>query len=89
MNNQNNFVLDGLDPEVEDRIVSSRRSAFAKYGKLALLGSAPLVVAMASKEAFAAGGLPQQVVDVLNFALTLEYRAGSGQLNSGISGLSA
>ena len=28
---------------------------------------------MASTEAFAAGGLPQQVVDVLNFALTLEY----------------
>jgi hypothetical protein len=79
MNNQDisnvkaNFVLSGLDSEVEDRIVASRRSAFARYGKLALLGSAPLVVAMASTEAFAAGGLPQQVVDVLNFALTLEY----------------
>jgi hypothetical protein len=73
MSNPETFILDGLDPEIGDRIVASRRDAFARYGKLALLGSAPLIVAMASSEAFAAGGLPQQVVDVLNFALTLEY----------------
>ena len=37
------------------------------------LGSAPLILALHRTEAFAAGGLPQKVVDVLNFALTLEY----------------
>lgn len=73
MSNQENFILDGIDPDVGDRIVASRRDVFAKYGQLALFGSAPIVLAMASTEAFAAGGLPQQVVDVLNFALTLEY----------------
>ena len=72
MSNEN-FVLDDLDPEVSERIDANRRSAFARYGKLALIGSAPVVMAMAANEAFAAGGLPQQVVDVLNFALTLEY----------------
>ncbi|MEO8882595.1 MAG: ferritin-like domain-containing protein [Devosia sp.] len=73
MSNSENFILDAIEPEVADSIVASRRDAFAKYGKLALIGSAPIVLAMASTEAFAAGGLPQQVVDVLNFALTLEY----------------
>ena len=53
--------------------MGSRRDVFAKYGRLALAASAPVMVALASKEAFAAGGLPQEVVDVLNFALTLEY----------------
>jgi len=68
-----NHLLDELDPEVSERIDANRRSAFARYGRLALIGSAPVVMAMAANEAFAAGGLPQQVVDVLNFALTLEY----------------
>ena len=73
MNTQDTFILDTIEPEVADRVVASRRGVFSKYGKLAVMGSAPLVLAMASTEAFAAGGLPQQVVDVLNFALTLEY----------------
>lgn len=74
MNTQENFILDAIEPEVADLVVAGRRSFFAKYaGTAAILGSAPLVLAMASQEAFAAGGLPQQVVDVLNFALTLEY----------------
>ena len=74
MNNQENFILDGIEPEVADRIVASKRDLFRKYGATsAVLASAPIVLAMASSEAFAAGGLPQQVVDVLNFALTLEY----------------
>ncbi len=46
---------------------------FARFGGQALVASAPVMLAMASSEAFAAGGLPQQVVDVLNYALTLEY----------------
>ena len=45
------------------------RSAALKLGALA---SAPLVLAVASQEAFGQE-LPQQIVDVLNFALTLEY----------------
>ena len=73
MNTQDTFILDTIDPEVAGRVIASRRDVFSKYGKLAVMGSAPLVLAMASTEAFAAGGLPQQVVDVLNFALTLEY----------------
>ena len=74
MNTQENFILEAIEPEVADKVVAGRRSFFTKYaGTAAILGSAPLVLAMASQEAFAAGGLPQQVVDVLNFALTLEY----------------
>ena len=73
MNTQDTFILDTIEPEVADRVVASRRDVFSKYGNLAVMGSAPLVLAMASTEAYAAGGLPQQVVDVLNFALTLEY----------------
>ena len=73
MNTQDTFILDTIDPEVAGRVIASRRDVFTKYGNLAVMGSAPLVLAMASTEAFAAGGLPQQVVDVLNFALTLEY----------------
>jgi hypothetical protein len=73
MSNQENHLLDGIEPEVGERIVAGRREAFARYGRLALLGSAPVVMALAANQAFAAGGLPKQVVDVLNFALTLEY----------------
>lgn len=73
MNNNDNHILDTIDPEIGERIVGSRRDVFAKYGRWAIAASAPVMVAMASKEAFAAGGLPQEVVDVLNFALTLEY----------------
>jgi hypothetical protein len=73
MSNENLPVLETIDPEIGERIVAGKRDAFAKYGTMALIGSAPVVMAMAANEAFAAGGLPQEVVDVLNFALTLEY----------------
>src|SRR6185437_10665434 len=69
----NNHLLDEIEPEVAGRIEAGSRDAFGRYGKLALVASAPVILAMGAKEAFAAGGLPQQVVDVLNFALTLEY----------------
>ncbi|HEX4298318.1 MAG TPA: ferritin-like domain-containing protein [Devosia sp.] len=73
MDTQNDFILDGVDPDLAERIDVGRRSLFSRYAPVLALGSAPLVLAAASSEAFAAGGLPQAVVDVLNFALTLEY----------------
>jgi hypothetical protein len=88
MSNQDNYLLDEIEPEVAQRIDASRRDVFSRYGKLALVASAPVVLAMASKEAFAAGGLPQQVVDVLNFALTLEYiESAFYKMGNGSSGL--
>lgn len=69
-----NFILDDIDPEVGERIDGARRQLFSRWAApTALFGSAPLVLAASAQQAFAAGGLPQQVVDVLNFALTLEY----------------
>jgi hypothetical protein len=74
MSTQDKFILDSIDPEVGERIDMGRRSLFSRYAMpAALVGSAPLLVAVSAHEAFAAGGLPKQVVDVLNFALTLEY----------------
>lgn len=70
---QDNFILDQIDPEVGDRIDAGRRALFTRAAlPTAALASAPLLIAAASTQAFGAG-LPQQVVDVLNFALTLEY----------------
>lgn len=68
-----NFILNDLDPEVGERINLARRSLFRRPAVTAMAASVPLVLAAASSQAFAAGGLPKQVVDVLNFALTLEY----------------
>lgn len=68
-----NFILADLDPEVGEKINLSRRSLFSRPAVTAMAASVPLVVAAASTQAFAQGGLPKQVVDVLNFALTLEY----------------
>jgi hypothetical protein len=74
MTTQDNFILDEIDPDLGERINAGRRNLFARYAAPAIaLGSAPLILAVASSEAFAAGSLPQKVVDVLNFALTLEY----------------
>lgn len=75
MSNPEDFILNGIDdPELGERIDRGRRNLFARYAMpAAALSSAPLLLAAASSEAFAAGALPQQVVDVLNFALTLEY----------------
>ena len=52
MSNQDNYLLDEIEPEVAERINAGRRDAFNRYGKLALVASAPVVLAMASKEAF-------------------------------------
>lgn len=67
-------AFDGLEPEVLDRI-ASRRDALKSAGGMGAglaLASVPVALAMMAKSAFAGNHLPQQVVSVLNFALTLE-----------------
>ncbi len=68
-------IFGGVDPELMDRVVS-RRDAVARSSKLAgtlALASMPVAFGLLAKKAFAQGGLPQGITDVLNFALTLEY----------------
>lgn len=68
-------LLDGLDADLVDTLVS-RRGAFTKAAaSLGALATAPLLLAAVSSpaQAFLTGPLPGQIVDVLNFALTLEH----------------
>ena len=70
---QENTILSAIEPELADRIVQGRRDMFSKYAKAAgIMTSAPLVLALASNEAFGQS-LPKVIEDTLNFALTLEY----------------
>jgi hypothetical protein len=65
-------LLGGLDPDLAARL-TSRRDLFTKAAaKLGAVASAPAVLSVVSTEAFGQA-LPAQVVEVLNFALTLEY----------------
>lgn len=67
-----NHLLSALDPDLTGAIASRRdlfRSASLKLGAAA---SAPVVLAAVSSQAFGQG-MPNQVAEVLNFALTLEY----------------
>jgi hypothetical protein len=75
----NNTVLGGIDPEISDRLLT-RRDAISRgaatSSKVAVglaLASVPVALAALATDAFAATALPQDIVDVLNFALTLEY----------------
>ncbi len=68
-------IFGALDPELMDRVVS-RRGAVERSGKLAgalAIASMPVAFGLLAKKAFAQGGLPQGIIDVLNFALTLEF----------------
>jgi hypothetical protein len=69
-------ILGSLDAELMDQVVS-RRGALTRGGKMAgvaALASMPVMFGVMAKRAFAQSGtLPQAIVDVLNFALTLEY----------------
>lgn len=66
--------IEQVDPEVYDRF-DSRRKAMKKFasfsGKVAL-ASLPLAIGSMFKSAYGQT-TPQSVIDVLNFALTLEY----------------
>ncbi|MGU3664556.1 ferritin-like domain-containing protein [Methylobacterium sp. A49B] len=65
-------LIETLDPDLTARM-TSRRGLFTRAaGTLGALASAPTVLAVATTKVFAQG-LPGQVVDVLRFALTLEY----------------
>ena len=75
----NNTVLGGIDPEITDRLITRRdairhgASTSTKVAAGLALASVPIALAALAKDAFAATPLPQGIVDVLNFALTLEY----------------
>lgn len=69
-------VLSSIDdPELIGRVVD-RREIFRRGGAVGAalaVASVPAALAIFTRKAFAQGGLPQQIVDALNFALTLEY----------------
>lgn len=69
----NTTILSDIDPEIAH--VMSRRGAFRNAAlKLGGIATAATVMGVASTAAFGQGAkLPRKVVDVLNFALTLEY----------------
>lgn len=70
--NTQTAILDSIEPELSVKL-ASRRDLFRSAAlKLGVLASTPVLLASVSTAAFAQG-IPQQVVDVLNFALTLEY----------------
>ncbi|TVP58960.1 MAG: ferritin-like domain-containing protein [Gemmatimonadales bacterium] len=64
-----------LDPEIADHL-TTRRQALSRaglWGIGAAMASLPLGLGVLAKSAYARQGIPQQVEDILNFALTLEY----------------
>jgi hypothetical protein len=69
-------ILGSLDADLTKKVVS-RRDALGRSGKMAgalAVASMPVALGLMAKSAFAqSGGLPQNIIDVLNFALTLEY----------------
>lgn len=74
MNLQNILTeIEKVDPEVYDRI-DTRRSAmqrFATVGKVLAAAAVPMAFGSMFKKAY--GQTPTDVLDVLNYALTLEY----------------
>jgi rubrerythrin len=72
-------LFEPLDPEIGARLVT-RRDAIRKGAGTSsavmaglAMSSVPVALAALAKDLFAQGGLPYAIVDVLNFALTLEY----------------
>ncbi|MFD2932215.1 ferritin-like domain-containing protein [Spirosoma flavum] len=76
MNLQNLFSeIEKVDGEIFDRLAHvSRRGLFSSLTKKTIAVAAPAIMASALTTAYGqASTLPSNVVDVLNFALTLEY----------------
>jgi rubrerythrin len=76
MNLQNILTeLANVDGELTDRMAHvSRRGLFGSLTRKTIAAAAPMVMASALTSAYGQGsGLPGNVVDVLNFALLLEY----------------
>ena len=76
MNLQNIFSeLEKVDGDVYDRLQHvSRRHLFSMFGRKAAAAAAPAVMVSALTNAYGQGtSLSADIVDVLNFALTLEY----------------
>ncbi|MBA4157852.1 MAG: ferritin-like domain-containing protein [Gemmatimonadetes bacterium] len=76
MDTQQQPILDGVDPEIVDRLVS-RREAIRKGASVSsnvaaalALGSVPVALAALSKDVF--GQTPNDILDVLRFAFILE-----------------
>jgi len=76
MDIQQQPILDGIDPEITDRLVS-RRDAIRKGASVSSLvaaglaaGSVPVALAVLSKDVF--GQTPNDIADVLRFAFILE-----------------
>lgn len=65
-------ILEGLDPDLAGHIASKSELFGSTTAKLGMLATTPVLLAAVSTQAFGQG-LPKQVVDILNFALTLEY----------------
>ncbi len=65
-------LLETLDPDLVTRLASRRELFGLSARKLGALATAPLILATVSTQAFGQG-VPARVVEVLNFALTLEY----------------
>ncbi len=76
MNSQKQPILDGVDPEIVDRLVTRRdairKGASASSAVVAgmAMGSVPVLLAALSKDVFAQ--TPSAILDVLQFAFILE-----------------
>jgi hypothetical protein len=79
-------ILQALDPDIADRVARelvTRRGAIDRGARMSAamamgvrVASVPVALAVAARAAFARGGLPQALVKVLNYALTLEFLEG-------------
>jgi len=68
-------AIEKTDPEVYERL-DSRRAMFknmAGFSTKVAVAAAPIAVASVFKKAYGRGAAADSVVDVLNYALTLEY----------------
>ncbi|WP_019989030.1 ferritin-like domain-containing protein [Rudanella lutea] len=73
MNLQNLFnALENVDPEIYDRVKHVSRRQLFSFGKKAALVAAPLAVASSINKAYGQS-MPDRTVEVLKFALVLEY----------------